>query len=84
MNTMNCINKIEQSQEIHADSSFINTAKSLTLNFTLTGLTEIPFVHVGSFSMHPCFAKFITTLLTYVFHHIYLMQAISQAGLITP
>ena len=53
--TIKCINKIEKFKEIHADSSFMNTVETLTPLFSLTGLTLIPFIHVGSFKKQTCF-----------------------------
>ena len=79
----NVIIKLNKFKEIHSDSSFMNTVETLTPQFSLTGKTYIPFIHVGSFNKQLYITKFITTLMTYVLHHIYNMLTISEAELIT-
>ena len=78
--TMKCIQKIEQIQRNSCRFIFHEYCRDTDTSLLINRL------NVDSLytRRQPCFTKFITTLLTYVFHPIYNMQAISQAELITP
>ena len=82
--TMKCIKKIEQIQRNSSRLIFHEYCRDTDASVLINCLNVISSIHVSSFNMQPCFANFITTLLTYVLHLIYSMLAISQAELITP